>query len=274
MERLKAALDKARETRASGGASLRSAPPGRSAAHPSLDQAWASLSPLNLDARALAKRRLIAFGRPAEATPIDVLRTKVLQMAGTNEWRRIAVTSPLPGAGKTTTAINLAVALARHVDLRIVLMDMDMRRPAMARALGVTGKHGVASVLEGRESFGDQARRYGENLAISMNYLGQRDPSDMFLRTQTATVLDRIEAEYRPDFILFDMPPMLVNDDASALMGNVDCALILAEAGSTTADQVDVCEREIAAQTNVLGVVLNKCKYASDSYAQYYTGYN
>jgi capsular exopolysaccharide synthesis family protein len=311
MERLKAALDKARETRtatadpapatgarldpsakaarrgngqagavdgavrAPQAAGSGRAPSAGSSAGSSgtVEAAWADIQKSEIDPRRLVKRRLISFGRQAEATAFDVLRTKVLQLTGANGWKRVAITSPLPGSGKTTTAINLAVALARQVDLRIILIDLDMRRPAVARSLGVSGKTGVAPVLEGRESFGRQARRLGDNLAVAMNYAALRDPSDLFLRARTSEVLDEIEATYRPDLILFDMPPLLVNDDASAFLRNVDCALMVAEAGATTISQVDVCEKELAEQTNVLGVVLNKCRFFSDGYYRYYQAY-
>jgi Mrp family chromosome partitioning ATPase len=268
MERLRAALDKAREARASNSGAP--AADGAGAPGPaSVAEAWAAIAALELDTDRLARRRLISFGRQAEATAFDVLRTKVLQIAGANGWRRIAVTSPLPGSGKTTTSLNLAVALARNIDLRVILMDLDMRRPAIARTLGASVESDVADVLKGSETFGRQARRYRENLAVSMNRGGQRDASDLFLRARTSAVLDGIEATYRPDLMLFDMPPVLVNDDASAFLRNVDCALIVAEAGTTTIAQVDLCEKEIAEQTNVLGVVLNKCRHKGDGYAHY-----
>lgn len=274
MERLKAALDRAREAREAGGVAVppRARPSGRGGDE-AVRAAWAGIPALDLDPKRLVRRRLISFGRSPEGTAFDVLRTKVLQIAGANGWRRVAVTSPLPGSGKTTTALNLAVSLARQVDLRIILMDLDMRRPSIARALGQGGKGGVWSVLEERESFGQQARRHGENLAISMNFSAHSDPSDMLLRQRTSRVLDAIEATYRPDLVLFDTPPMLVNDDASAFLRNVDCALMVFEAGATTIPQVDVCEKELAEQTNVLGVVLNKCRFAGDGYASYYAKY-
>jgi len=274
MERLKAALDKARERRGGTEAGRPAAATRRPApADRAVDEAWSGIARLEVDPARLVRKRLISFGRQADATAFDVLRTKVLQVTGANGWRRLAITSPLPGSGKTTTSLNLAISLARQVDLRIVLMDLDMRRPAIARALGVSGKSGVAPVLDGRESFGRQARRLGENLAISMNFTGLRDPSDMLLRARTSEVLDEIEATYRPDLMLFDMPPMLVADDASAFLRNVDCAMVVAEAGSTTVAQVDVCEKELAEQTNVLGVVLNKCRFPNDGYYHYYQGY-
>ncbi len=106
-----------------------------------------------------------------------------------------------------------------------------------------------------------------------MNFGGARDPSDIFLRKTTDGIIDKIEAEYRPDFILFDMPPMLLNDDTSAFLHNVDACLIIAEAGGSTLEQIDTCEKEVSEQTNVLGVVLNKCQFASESYANYRYNY-
>ncbi len=73
-----------------------------------------------------------------------------------------------------------------------------------------------------------------------------------------ATALDRIEAEYDPSILIFDMPPMFVSDDAMAVMGRMDCVLIIAAAEATKIKEIDRCEREVASQTNVLGVVLKQ----------------
>ena len=77
--------------------------------------------------------------------------------------------------------------------------------------------------------------------------------------------LDRIEAEWQPDIMLFDTPPMQGNDDNMGFFANVDCALIVAAAGSDTLAQIDRCEQEVGNLTNVLGTVLNKCRYADAS---------
>jgi Mrp family chromosome partitioning ATPase len=73
--------------------------------------------------------------------------------------------------------------------------------------------------------------------------------------------------------VIFDMPPMLAGDDAIGFLHNVDCALLVAAAGSTTIAQVDACERDIAAHTNVLGVTLNKCRYLDKDQAYGYDYY-
>lgn len=273
MEKLQAALEKAREKRVSAvgqpGDPTRRTRSGADAA----TAAWNQIPRLEFEQRRLVKKRLVALRGGGEATPYDVLRTKVLQMMTANKWKRLLITSPAPGSGKTTTSANLAISLARQIDLRVVLMDLDMRRPALAKLIGYRHDSGADAVLSGETTFGEQARRMGENLAVSMNYASTKDPSDLFLRSQTSDIMDQIEAEYRPDLMLFDMPPMLVNDDTSAFCGNVDCALIIAEAGVSTIAQVDTCEKELADQTNILGVVLNKCRFQSDGYGYYYYNY-
>lgn len=275
MEKLQAALQKAREKREAAGG----APTDRSQAvrgrtsDGDIAERWAQIAPLEVNERKLIRRRLVALRGGAVATPFDVLRTKVLQLMGANGWRRLIVTSPSPGSGKTTTSANLAIALARQKDLRVILMDLDMRRPALAKLIGHKAETSADAVLEGKVEFAKQARRLGDNLALSMNYVSARDPSDLFLRSRTSEAIDRIEAEFRPDIMLFDMPPMMVNDDTSAFVRNADCALIVAEAEVSTVGQIDTCEKELAERTNVLGVVLNKCRFANEGYGNYYYNY-
>lgn len=271
MEKLQAALEKAREKRATT-PSGPVAKAGRRAPDAATD-AWNQIPRLDFEQRRLIRKRLVALRGGGEATPYDVLRTKVIQLMEANNWRRLLITSPAPGSGKTTTSANLAISLARQVDLRVTLMDLDMRRPALAKLIGYKSEVGAEAVLTGEAQFGEQARRLSDNLALSMNYASSRDPSDLFLRSRTAETIDSIEADFRPDLMLFDMPPLMVNDDTSAFGKNVDCALIIAEAGVSTVAQIDLCEKELSEVTNVLGIVLNKCRFQSDGYGYYYYNY-
>ena len=74
---------------------------------------------------------------------------------------------------------------------------------------------------------------------------------------------------HQPDVILIDMPPMLVSDSLMALAPHLDCVLLVAAAENTRLDEVDKCEHDLAEQTNVLGVVLNKCRYMGEDYGYY-----
>lgn len=271
MEKLQAALQKARERRGTDQAGAPGPFVGRRGVGSSdVASAWDALREIQLDTKKLLPRRLVALAGGSEATPFDVLRTKVLQLMDAGGWKRVMITSPSPGSGKTTTSANLAISIARQRDLRVMLLDLDMRRPALAKLLDYRGEEGVDAVLSGHMDYRDQARRLGPNLALSMNFVPSRDPSDLFLRQSTSDVIDVIEQTYRPDIMLFDMPPLMVNDDTTAFVRNVDCVLIIAEAGVSTLEQIDQCEKELAERTNVLGVVLNKCRFQSDNQYYYY----
>lgn len=275
MEKLQAALEKAREQRGETG--LRPSKSRRAKdqglADSELNALWDEIPFMEINKTRLQKRKLIFCEAGRLATPFDMLRTKVLQIVAANGWKRLAVTSPSPGCGKTTTAANLAISLGRQQDLRVMLFDMDMRRPALLRSLMQKPKvHNTYDVLERRIPLEQQAERIGKNLIISGNSNAMRDPADLFLRQRTGDIIDEIEATYKPDLMVFDMPPMLINDDTSAFLKHVDCALIVVEAGQSTVEQVDLCEKELAVQTNVLGMVLNKCRFQSDGYG-YYSNY-
>jgi Mrp family chromosome partitioning ATPase len=191
-------------------------------------------------------------------------------MMRANGWRRVAITSPGPACGKSTLALNLAFSLGRQPNLRTLLLEMDLRRPSLARMLGLRNQNHFARVLEGIEQLPENAVRFGENLAIATQSSSARRPAELLHSPTAAAALDAIEAEYDPSVILCDLPPLFASDDAMAVMGHMDAAIILAAAESTTIKEIDRCEREIAAQTNVIGVILNKCRYMEKDYGYDY----
>ena len=267
MEKLQAALETARRART--GDDGRAGPPGglrgargARAGDESLDALWRGLAPFELDDDVLERNRVVTRQATKAAAPFDILRTKVLLQMRGNGWKRLAITSPMPSSGKTTTACNLALALGRQRDIRVLVLDLDLRDPSVHTMLRVRPPAGIGAVLSGHVDFADQAVRYGDNVAFSMALGPEPDPSRLLLAEETAQVIDRIEARYRPDVTLFDLPSVLVNDDTRAFLKNADCALIVSRAGATRYAHFDACEREITEHTNVLGVVLNAYRHA------------
>ena len=234
--------------------------------------AWQALAPFSPDPVRLRDNRIVAFAGGHEAVAFDVMRTKLLQQARANGWRRIAITSPSPGCGKSTIALNLAFSLARQPELRTVLAELDLRRPSLASVLGIKGRKSFAEVIEGRADFADVALRCGDGLAVAVNAGPVRNPAELLHGSAVAAALATIENDYAPDLMLFDLPPMLVSDDTMAFVGHVDAVLLIAAAEATTIKEVDSCERELASQTNVMGVVLNKCRYMGPEYGYSYYG--
>ncbi len=273
MERIQAAIAKARASRTSSGPQDPARPRTLSLRRSEeVDAAWEALPLKRVDDRQLEDNRLLGARteQTAEGAAYDVLRTRTLKLMQENGWKRLAVTSPSPACGKSTVVINLGMGLTRRADVSAIIMEADMRRPSLAKKLGIRERYETVEVLRRRGSFAQNACRIGERLAISTNTGPVRNSSDILQAPATGAVLDEIEATYAPTMMLFDMPPLLANDDTIAFLPFVDCAILVAAAEHTTSKEIDACERELAAHTNVLGVVLNKCKFAGNKYGYDY----
>jgi len=269
MEKLQAALATARQarsqTRHERQDAVASTRPRTSRPQSTL-HLWEGLRELEPNTKALRENRVVSRTASKEATPFDILRTKILLQMRQNGWTRLAITSPLPSCGKTTVSCNLALGLGRQKELKSILLDLDLRDPSIGEFFDHRPDVTISSLLQGSARFEDQAMRIGSNLAVSMAGPAELDPTQIMLAEQTVEVIDDIQEVYKPDIMIFDLPSVLVNDDTRAFLKNVDCALIIARADQTRVGQLDTCEREISEHTNVLGVVLNACRHGYDGY--------
>lgn len=258
MEKIQAALEKARARRDTGpqAQETRAAPQTRTAHGKGL-RAWADLREITLSGEALDHHRIVTQQASEIATPFDIMRTKVLLQMQQNGWKRLAITSPMPNSGKTTMACNLALGLGRQSGLRAMLFDLDLRDPSISEFIGHRAETSIADMLSGAVPFAEHAVRIGENVAISLSSRPEKDPTRILLSSKTMETLGDIQAAYDPDIMIFDMPSILMGDNTRAFLKNVDCTLIVARANSTRYGHFDTCEREVAENTNVLGVVLN-----------------
>lgn len=234
---------------------------------------WPLLATFNPAPSHLKRKREIMFGSPAAHVSFDILRTRLTQQMRKSGWTKVMVTSPRSACGKSTICVNLAMSIARQRDIRTVLLDFDLRKPTLAKILGFKSPHGVASLLEGRKTFEEQAVRVGDNLAICMGTEVSQSPAESLLLSQTHELIAEIEAEYAPDLMIFDVPPIYSNDDTAALAPSVDCALGIIAAGDTKISEIDSCERDLAAITNVAGLIINKCRYTEPGQGSQDEGY-
>ncbi|NJM81635.1 MAG: CpsD/CapB family tyrosine-protein kinase [Tabrizicola sp.] len=270
MERLHAAIEKARSQRQeTQGKVMVTRATSRIIPRSELilNKAWDMLRMMEMRPAHMQKHRLAAFGGGHHAAPYDLLRTRILQQANKNNWRRIAIVSPHSECGKTTTVANLIFSFGRQRDLRTLALDFDLRRAGLGKVLGQTLVHSMGEVLERRVPFSAHGLRFGLNVAIGLNSGPVRNPSELLQSVQTIEVLEELEATYLPEIVLFDMPPLLSSDDNYGFLRNVDAALIMAEAERTTIAQIDLAERQVSELTSVMGIVLNKCRYPDESYA-------
>lgn len=227
---------------------------------------WENLTPIDTSVRKLRDNRLLTFKGGSEAVPFDLLRTRVLHQARKNGWRRIGIVSPTAGCGKTTAAANLAFAFSRQPELRIVMLDLDLRRPQLMQMLGQKVDTSIEDVLRGKIDFADHARVIGSNVAMGFSAGPASNPSELLQSDEAAAMLDRIEADFAPDLSLYDLSPMMATDDNFGFLNRVDCVLVMVAAEQTTMDQIEVTLRQLGDLTRVLGIVLNKCRHISGAY--------
>lgn len=263
MEKLQKALEKARNKRGDAPHRLAGSRPRNQ--NTTLIERWEKLIPYEPRPQHLITNRIVAHQAGGDATHFDVLRTKIISQMRKNGWTRLAITSPTAQNGKTTTAANLAFSLSRQPDIRAILFELDLLRPALQRMLSAKAPHDITDMLSGEVDFSEQALRIGQNVALSIAQVRAANPSHYLLSVDTQERLQQVDDRYRADLTLFDLPPMLTGDQARGFLSKVDCALIVARAEKSTVAEIDACEREIAEHTNVLGVVLNRCRFTSSA---------
>jgi Mrp family chromosome partitioning ATPase/capsular polysaccharide biosynthesis protein len=149
--------------------------------------------------------------------------------------RSFMVTSPSPSDGKTSTALNLASALAA-AGARTILIEADLRRPMMAKTMGFTPPHSITSVLRGEVSLTDALTRapgLSENLAllIADRPGGETATAELFGLPSGERLVE--EAQSIADCVVVDSPPLTAVIDALPLARNVDSLLIVVRLGKT-----------------------------------------
>ena len=228
---------------------------------------WQTLPAASFKPKVLARSRIVTASRLVPAyVQFDKLRTSLLQRMRHNDWKTIAITSPTAGCGKTSVTVNLALSLAHHLDLKTVVVDLDLRKPKVGPLLDLRARVPMEKFLKGEASVSETFYRYSNNVAIAVNDLPVRFASELLQSPTTGRAIQDIRQQLAPDILIFDMPPMLPTDDVGVFIPKVDCALLVLGAGASTKREADLCERELARETNVAGVVLNKCKFPPDTY--------
>ncbi|MFN3824346.1 MAG: CpsD/CapB family tyrosine-protein kinase [Pseudorhodobacter sp.] len=230
-------------------------------APPRPERVWESVNPMVPDEALLARNGL--FTNPAQnpATAyFDLLRTRILQPMQDRGWRRIVVTSPTHGCGKSLVAANLALSLARRPNSRTLLLDLELRAPRLARMFGLGDAGALREVLAGEQPFECHLRRIGRTLALGFNAAPVPDAAELLHDPVTADSLAAMMEGLDPQVALFDTPPALVSDDVLALAPFVDAALLVIDATRTTAAEVRACEKIMDGQIPILGVVLNRAQ--------------
>jgi capsular exopolysaccharide synthesis family protein len=197
------------------------------------------------------------------------LRTNLQFLDIADRPKTIVVTSSLPGEGKSTTAINLAITLA-DAGSRVALVDADLRRPSIAEYMGLEGKVGLTTVLIGQVDVQDAIQPWGEgSLHVLPSGQVPPNPSEVLGSRPMAKLLEQLASQY--DIVLIDTPPLLPVTDAAILAKITGGALVVVGADKLHRQQLAAglgALEDVGAR--VLGVVLNRLAHKqNDSYSYY-----
>lgn len=206
-----------------------------------------------------AKTPLIVQASPQShrAEAFRRLRTNLQFLDVADDLQTLVVTSSLPGEGKSTTTINLAITLA-DAGSRVVLVDADLRRPTVAKYMGIEGSVGLTTVLIGRAEVEDVLQPWGEGtLHVLPSGLVPPNPSELLGSRAMADLLARLSQQY--DVVLIDTPPLLPVTDAAILARLTGGALVVVGATKTHRQQLDDSLGALeTVGARVLGIVLNR----------------
>lgn len=277
MERIKLAIEKARLGE-SDGAGPAVGPASQSSArrsdpqlihHPTrggtfppskaVDIDYRQTAVVSLDPSHLERERVVAHQKSHPAVwAFDVLRTQVLQKMQENHWRTLAITSPSTASGKTLVAINLAMSIAQQTNRTALLVDFDLRRPSVARVLGVERPTSLNEVLAGKADVAEALVNPGiERLVVLPTNRPVDRASEVLSSPRVSQLIGELRERYADRVVVFDLPPVLAADDVMTLVPQVDCVLMVVASGVSTKSEVEEAMARLAG-ANLVGVVLNK----------------
>jgi Mrp family chromosome partitioning ATPase len=212
-----------------------------------------------LDAVAMQRNCVLLGGAEKQVvSAYKILRTRVRRRMAAQHWRSVGVSGAAEGAGKTLTAINLAIAFAQDSRSPAVLVDLDLSRPKVGEYLGMSFDKGLSDYLLGKAQIEDIVYSVGvPGLTIVPNGAPIPNTSEL-LATPRMTELVRYLESLRPQrTILYDLPPLLMSDDVLVFSPHMDCVLDVVAVGVTSRAALER-SKEILAELNVVGVVLNR----------------
>jgi Mrp family chromosome partitioning ATPase len=230
------------------------------------------LASVKVSEQACVQNRILLSGEQQREFPhadaaYRLIRSKVRQRMQRGGWWTIAVSSPRQNDGKTVTALNLALSIAREKQRPVYVLDLDMRNPSVCRYLGVDEYRSIADFFTGDAEPSDVLY---ETSVPSLFVSGARQrieaASELLAGPKLEELLGHIRARSPDAIVIMDLPPVNLTDEALIVAPRVDAVLVVVSEGSTQREDLS---RALSALSDfpVAGVVVNR---SSEHHADYY----
>jgi capsular exopolysaccharide synthesis family protein len=224
--------------------------------------------------RPINKRALITDSNPQSpiAEAYRALRTHLQFLGDEGSLQVITASSALPGEGKTTTLLNMAVVFA-HEGKKVAVVDGDMRRPAIHEVFQVTNDIGLSSYLRHPYTLADVVCETNiPNLDVIPSGPIPPNPSELLGSARMDSLILQLREKY--DIVLIDAPPVLVVTDGKLIASKCDGVVLVVHSKKSKRDMVRKAKEQLErVKANVLGVVLNgKRRSEREAFDTYYYG--
>jgi protein-tyrosine kinase len=218
---------------------------------------------LMLNSSVIADRGIIAA--------YGMLRTRLLHRMRAKGWQSLGITSASPQDGKSLTAVNLALSLAREKNNNVVLIDLDMRNPSVCRTLGISPSVELLEYFEGRtQSLDGMFMSIGiENLIVAGNVTPIQHSAELLSSTRLEELLLFVKRSVPNPLIVIDLPPVVSPEDTLVVAPRIDSLLLVASEGVTSRTEVQKAAHLLEGFP-LAGFVLNRCSDSPEAYAYGY----
>ena len=219
-----------------------------------------SVARLPVDWSELKEKRVVSTGDAHPAShAYRMLRTQVLQRARSHGLSTFGVVSAVNGEGKTLTAVNLALSLAAEPNQTVVLLDLDLRHPTIARTLGLAAQRGLETWFGGDEPVKDVC--YGiegvERFYVLPTLAPVSGSSEVLAGIATRKLFNELKGRDPGRLLVVDLPPVLLSDDALTVAPLLDGVVLVVNERRTRREDV-VRVVELLGNTRIVGTVLNR----------------
>lgn len=210
----------------------------------------------------LRGHRLLTGHDSPFADVYKILRTQVLHRLRENGWNMLGVTSPRDGAGKTLTAINLAIATATELTQTVLLVDADLRAPQIHEEFGLEQGPGLTEFLVNGRPIEELLLYPGlGRLVVLPGGRGTEQSAELLTSPRMTALGKELKHRYASRVVIFDLPPVLDRADVLAFSPQLDALLLVVEDGKTLEPDLQQAVQALKGSAPILGTVLNKVGY-------------